>query len=203
MLQAVGYGMLDKNGNQVPFGANGLKELVKITDEDVIPELKECNFRIAWLMDYAKLTSAQYEKADATYPEAGAAGGMGFAFLSYTNAVLQSGIKIVLEETKLEEYIKEADLVVTGEGRMDGQTAFGKAPIGVAKIAKKYDKTVIAFAGSVAEDAVVCNELGIDAIFSIIRNIQTLPEAMDVNNARENMIATVEQVFRLIEKLRC
>ena len=73
-------------------------------------------------MDYAKLTSAKYEKADATYLGAGAAGGMGFAFLSYTNAVLESGIKIVLEETKLEEYIKEADFVVTGEGRMDGQT---------------------------------------------------------------------------------
>ena len=234
MLQALGYGMLDKNGNQVPFGAKGLKELVKITDENVIPELKECNFRIAcdvtnplcgekgcsvvfglqkgasqklikdmdaWLVDYAKLTSVKYEKADATYPGSGAAGGMGFAFLSYTNAVLESGIKIVLEETKLEEYIKEADLVVTGEGRMDGQTAFGKAPIGVAKIAKKYDKTVIAFAGSVAEDTVVCNEYGIDAIFPIIRNIQTLQEAMDANNARENMISTAEQVFRLIGKL--
>ena len=233
MLQALGYGMLDKDGNQVSFGAKGLKELVKITDENVIPELKECTFRIAcdvinplcgekgcsvvfgpqkgaspelikdmdaWLMDYAKLTSAKYKKADATYPGVGAAGGMGFAFLSYTNAVLESGIKIVLEETKLEEYIKEADLVVTGEGRMDGQTAFGKAPIGVAKIAKKYDKTVIAFAGSVAEDAIVCNEHGIDAIFSIIRNIQTLQEAMDANNARENMIATAEQVFRLIRK---
>ena len=233
MLQALGYGMLDKDGNQVSFGAKGLKELVKITDENVIPELKECTFHIAcdvinplcgekgcsvvfgpqkgaspelikdmdaWLMDYAKLTSAKYKKADATYPGAGAAGGMGFAFLSYTNAVLESGIKIVLEETKLEEYIKEADLVVTGEGRMDGQTAFGKAPIGVAKIAKKYDKTVIAFAGSVAEDAIVCNEHGIDAIFSIIRNIQTLQEAMDANNARENMIAMAEQVFRLIGK---
>ena len=234
MLQALGYGMLDKNGNQVPFGARGLKELVKIIDENVIPELKECNFRIAcdvtnplcgekgcsvvfgpqkgaspelikhmdvWLMDYAKLTSAKYEKVDATYPGTGAAGGMGFAFLSYTNAILESGIKIVLEETKLEEYIKEADFVVTGEGRIDGQTVFGKAPIGVAKIAKKYDKTVIAFAGSVAEDAIVCNEYGIDAIFPIIRNIQTLQEAMDKNNARENMIATAEQVFRLIGKL--
>ena len=233
MLQALGYGMLDKNGNQVSFGAKGLKELVKITDENVIPELKECTFRIAcdvtnplcgengcsvvfgpqkgasqelikdmdaWLMDYANLTCAKYEKADATYPGAGAAGGMGFAFLSYTNAVLESGIKIVLEETKLEEYIKEADFVITGEGRMDGQTAFGKAPIGVAKIAKKYDKTVIVFAGSVTEEAVVCNEYGIDAIFPIIRNIQTLQEAMDANNARENMIATAEQVFRLIGK---
>jgi glycerate kinase len=81
---------------------------------------------------------------------------------------------------------------------MDGQTVFGKAPIGVAKLAKKYDKTVIAFAGSVADDAVICNEYGIDAFFPIVRGVQTLEDAMNVVNARENMIATVEQVFRLL-----
>lgn len=65
---------------------------------------------------------------------------MGFAFLTFTDAVLESGINIVLDETKLEDYIKDADLVITGEGRMDGQTAMGKAPVGVAKLAKKYGK---------------------------------------------------------------
>lgn len=231
MLQALGYGMLDKDGKQVPFGAKGLKELETITDSDVIPELKECSFRVAcdvtntlcgdfgcsavfgpqkgadptmilqmdkWLGDYAKLTSDKYEKADVNYPGTGAAGGMGFAFLSYTNAVLESGIKIILEETKLENYVKDADIVITGEGRLDGQTVFGKAPIGVAKIAKKYDKTVLAFAGAVTEDAVLCNEHGIDAFFPILRRIQSLQEAMDPSVARENMITTAEQVFRLI-----
>ena len=231
MLQALGYGMLDKDGNQVPFGAKGIKEIVAITDDQVIPELKECSFRIAcdvtnplcgergcsavygpqkgatpemvkemdaWLADYAKLVSAKYEKADAEYPGTGAAGGMGFAFLAYTNAVLESGIKIILEETKLEDYVKDADIVITGEGRLDGQTAFGKAPIGVAKIAKKFDKTVLAFAGSVTKDAVVCNEHGIDAFFPILRRIQTLQEAMTPEIARDNMVTTVEQVFRLI-----
>ena len=231
MLQALGYGMLDKDGNQVPFGAKGIKEVVTITDDQVIPELKECTFRIAcdvtnplcgergcsavygpqkgatpemvkemdaWLADYAKLVAAKYEKADANYPGTGAAGGMGFAFLAYTNAVLESGIKIILEETKLEDYVKDADMVITGEGRLDGQTAFGKAPIGVAKIAKKYDKTVLAFAGAVTKDAVVCNEHGIDAFFPILRRIQTLQEAMTPEIARDNMVTTVEQVFRLI-----
>ena len=108
-------------------------------------------------------------------------------------------IKIVLEETKLEEYIKDAEIVVTGEGRLDGQTVFGKAPIGVAKMAKKYDKMVLAFAGSVTEDAIVCNEHGIDAYFPILREIQTLEEAMAPDNARKNMIDSVEQVFRLIK----
>ena len=231
MLQALGYGMLDKNGNQVPFGAKGIKEIVTITDDQVIPELKECSFRIAcdvtnplcgergcsavygpqkgatpemvkdmdaWLSDYAKLVAEKYEKADAEYPGTGAAGGMGFAFLAYTNAVLESGIKIILEETKLEDYVKDADIVITGEGRLDGQTAFGKAPIGVAKIAKKFDKTVLAFAGAVTKDAVVCNEHGIDAFFPILRRIQTLQEAMTPEIARDNMVTTVEQVFRLI-----
>ena len=231
MLQSLGYGLLDENGNQVPFGAKGIKEIVTITDENVIPELKECNFRVAcdvtnplcgefgcsavfgpqkgadptmimqmdkWLETYADLTSEKYVKANAKYPGTGAAGGLGFAFLAYTNAVLESGIKIILEETKLEEYVKDADIVVTGEGRLDGQTVFGKAPIGVAKIAKKYDKTVLAFAGSVTEDAIACNEHGIDAFFPILRRIQTLQEAMDPAKARDNMVTTLEQVFRLV-----
>ena len=234
MLQALGYGMLGKDGKRVPFGAKGLKEIETITDDNVIPELKECTFRVAcdvtntlcgetgcsaifgpqkgatpemikdmdaWLGEYAKLTSEKYSKADAKYPGTGAAGGLGFAFLACTNAVLESGIKIILEETKLESYIKDADIVVTGEGRLDGQTVFGKAPIGVAKIAKKYDKSVIAFAGSVTEDAVACNEHGIDAFFPILRRIQTLQEAMEPFVARENMIATAEQVFRLLNKI--
>ena len=231
MLQALGYGMLDKDGKQVPFGAKGLKEIETITDDFAIPELKECTFRVAcdvtntlcgelgcsavfgpqkgadptmiiqmdkWLAYYAKLTSEKYEKANAKQAGTGAAGGLGFAFLAYTNAVLESGIKIILEETKLEEYVKDADIVVTGEGRLDGQTVFGKAPIGVAKIAKKFDKPVIAFSGAVTEDAVACNEHGIDAFFPILRRIQTLQEAMEPSNARDNMAATVEQVFRLM-----
>ena len=235
MLQALGYGMLNKDGKQVPFGAKGLKELETITDEYVLPELKECTFKIAcdvtnilcgeqgcsavfgpqkgatppmimqmdkWLAYYAKLTSDKYPHANAKQAGTGAAGGLGFAFLSYTNAVLESGIKIVLEETKLEEYVKTADIVVTGEGRLDGQTIFGKAPIGVAGIGKKHYKKVIAFSGCVTDDAIACNAHGIDAFFPILRGIQTLPEAMDSANAKKNLSATAEQVFRLIKTLR-
>lgn len=235
MLQALGYGMLNKDGKQVPFGAKGLKELETITDEYVLPELKECTFKIAcdvtnilcgeqgcsavfgpqkgatppmimqmdkWLACYAKLTSDKYPHANAKQAGTGAAGGLGFAFLSYTNAVLESGIKIVLEETKLEEYVKTADIVVTGEGRLDGQTIFGKAPIGVAGIGKKHHKKVIAFSGCVTDDAIACNAHGIDAFFPILRGIQTLPEAMDSANAKKNLSATAEQVFRLIKTLR-
>lgn len=231
MLQALGYGMLNKEGKQVPFGAIGLKEIETITDDNVIPELAECSFRIAcdvtntlcgsegcsaiygpqkgatpsmimemdrWLAYYAALSKQKYAKANMNQAGAGAAGGLGFAFLTYTNAVLESGVKIVLDETKLEDYIKDADLVITGEGKLDGQTVMGKAPIGVARMAKQYDKKVIAFSGCVTEDAVACNQHGIDAYFPILRGVVTLKEAMEHEKARQNMMATVEQVFRLI-----
>ncbi|MBR3824350.1 MAG: glycerate kinase [Lachnospiraceae bacterium] len=152
-----------------------------------------------WLEAYANLTAVKCKNANASYPGTGAAGGIGFAFLAYTNAVLESGIKIVLDETKLEEHIMDADIVVTGEGRLDGQTIFGKAPIGVAKLAKKHGKRVLAFAGSVTEDARMCNAHGIDAFFPIVRGVCTLQEAMDKDKAKQNMVSSVEQVFRLIK----
>ena len=142
-----------------------------------------------------------YPKANALQAGTGAAGGLGFAFLSFTNAVLESGIKIVLEETRLENYIKNADIVITGEGRLDGQTAMGKAPVGVARLAKKHHIPVIAFAGSVTKEAVECNKNGIDAFFPILRSIVTLEDAMKPENAKANLTDTVEQVFRLINKI--
>ena len=235
MLQALGYGMLNANGSQVAFGAKGLEELAEITDTHVLPELKDCTFRIAcdvtnplcgdqgasaiygpqkgatpamilqmdkWLNNYAELAAKTFPRANQNQAGTGAAGGLGFAFLTFTNAVLESGIKIVLEETRLEDYVKDADIVITGEGRLDGQTVMGKAPIGVANIAKKYGKPVLAFSGCVTEDARACNGGGIDAYFPILRGVVSLQEAMDHDNAEKNMIATVEQVFRLIKTLR-
>ena len=129
---------------------------------------------------------------------AGAAGGLGFALVAYLQATLRSGIDLVLEAVNLEGALQGADLVVTGEGRLDHQTAMGKAPIGVAKLAKKHSIKVIAFAGSVTKDARVCNEKGIDAYFPIVRGITTLEEAIKKENAKENLKAAVEQVFRLL-----
>lgn len=103
-----------------------------------------------------------------------------------------------MDAVGLEEEIRNADIVITGEGRLDSQTAMGKVPAGVAGLAKKYRKKVIAFAGSVTDDAGVCNETGIDAFFPIIREITTLKEAMNPERARRNMSLTAEQVFRLL-----
>lgn len=230
MLQALGFGFLDKDGNAIAFGAKGLEKLDSITDTNVIPELAECEFKIAcdvnnplcgengasavygpqkgadasmvmqmdkWLSYYAAVAREKFPKANPKLEGTGAAGGMGFAFVTFTNAILESGINIVLEETKLDDYIKDADIVVTGEGQLDFQTAMGKAPVGVAKLAKKYGKPVVAFAGSVTKEATACNENGIDAFFPILRRISTLEDAMKPENAKENMTDTTEQVFRL------
>ncbi len=153
-----------------------------------------------WLAKYAETAKKYFPESDAEYPGTGAAGGLGFAFRTFTNAVLESGIRIILDETKLEEYVKDADVVVTGEGRLDGQTVMGKAPIGVAEIAKKYDKTVLAFAGCVTPDAVACNDHGIDAFFPILQGVVTIEEAMDRENASKNMTATVTQAFLLLRR---
>ncbi|MCD8371276.1 MAG: glycerate kinase [Clostridiales bacterium] len=230
MLQALGFGLLDANGNDIPHGARGLEALAQITDMHAIPELKDCTFRIAcdvnnplcgekgasavygpqkgadpemvkqmdaWLAAFAALAKEQDPAIDPDMPGSGAAGGLGFAFQAFLHGELRSGIQIVLEETGLENDVKDADAVVTGEGRLDFQTAMGKAPVGVAKLAKKYGATTIAFAGSVTPEATECNRNGIDAFFPILRGVVTLEEAMDSENAHRNLAATAEQAFRL------
>ena len=231
MLQALGFDFLDAKGKQVSYGAEGVRDVVSISTDRVMPELKECTFLVAcdvnnplcgpkgcsatfgpqkgaapqmveqmdgWLKSFSELVKKEYPDADPNLPGCGAAGGMGYGFLVFTNAVLKSGISIVLDEIKLEEKIKDADIVITGEGRLDFQTVMGKAPIGVAKLAKRHGKKVIAFAGCVTEDAVACNDHGIDAYFPIVRGIVTLEEALNKDNARANMVDTVRQVFRLL-----
>ena len=146
---------------------------------------------------FAQITSQALGTDYCNTPGAGAAGGLGFAFLSYLGATLTPGIELILNAVGLKQELSDADVVVTGEGRLDFQTAMGKAPIGVAKIAKKHNKKVLAFSGSVSEDSYLCNENGIDAFFPILRSVVSLEEAMDVKNAAENMTDTVEQAFRL------
>ena len=179
-----------ENGSSAIFGPQ------KGATPEMVQELDQL------LLHYAELSKKINANADRFYPGTGAAGGMGFAFLTYTNATLESGIQIVLTETKLEELIITADVVVTGEGRLDGQTALGKAPIGVASLAKKHQKKVLAFAGAVTPDAKECNQHGIDAFFPILRGVVTLKEAMNKEVAHQNMVDTVEQVFRVVEMMK-
>ena len=231
MLSALGFEFFDENGEKIPLGARGLEALASISAENVVPELKECNFRVAcdvnnplcgergcsavyapqkgaspeavkimdeWLGKYAETAKKVFPNADPDYPGAGAAGGLGFAFMTFTPASLESGIGIILDETELERHIALSDVVVTGEGRIDFQTAMGKAPIGVARLAKKHGKIVVAFAGCVTADAEECNNCGIDAFFPIVRGVTTLEDALKRENAEQNLTATAYQVFRLL-----
>lgn len=92
----------------------------------------------------------------------------------------------------LDDCVADADLVVTGEGRIDSQTIHGKVPVGVANVAKRYNKPVIGIAGSLTPDVSVVHEHGIDAVFSVIYTICTLDEALD--NASENVRMTARNV---------
>lgn len=157
-----------------------------------------------WMERYGDLAARTFPAADKEAPGAGAAGGLGFAFLTFLNGSLESGVGMVLKEINLKDDIRDADLVITGEGRLDAQTVMGKAPIGVAHLAKEYGKPVIAFSGAVTREAGLCNQHGIDAFFPIMRSVVSLQEALDPGEARINAADTAEQVFRLIQlKLSC
>jgi glycerate kinase len=126
---------------------------------------------------------------------AGAAGGMGGGLLLLPNVQLKAGVQIIIDAVNLNEQIKGADLVITGEGRMDSQTVHGKTPIGVAKAAKLFNKPVIAIVGSLKDDYEVVYEHGIDAVFPIIRQLKSLDETLKLG--RENLISTAQNIARL------
>ena len=150
-----------------------------------------------WMKRYSELVKEYNPAANPEAPGSGAAGGLGFAFRSFLQGELKSGVSLVLEETGLSEKMQGADLVITGEGRLDEQSSMGKAPIGVAKLAKEQGIPVIAFAGAVTEGAKACNQAGIDAYFPILRGISTLEEAMEKETAKKNLADSVEQAIRL------
>ncbi len=126
---------------------------------------------------------------------AGAAGGMGGGLLLLPNVQLKAGVQIIIDAVNLNEQVKDADLVITGEGRMDSQTVHGKTPIGVAKAAKLFNKPVIAIVGSLKDDYEVVYEHGIDAVFPIIRQLKSLDETLKLG--RENLISTAQNIARL------
>jgi len=153
------------------------------------------------LSHLADVTEEVLKTDNRNLPGAGAAGGLGFAFASYLGGDLRPGVEIVLDAVLPEKELSEADIVVTGEGRFDGQTAMGKAPVGIAKRAKEKDCMVLVFAGSIEPQGVrkVQDEMQlIDGAFPILPGVMTLEEAMQKTVAYENMSYTAEQVFRVI-----
>ena len=147
---------------------------------------------------FAGTVQKQFPTADPELPGSGAAGGLGFALRTFLYADLQPGIEVVTQQIRLEDAIREADIVVTGEGRMDAQTAMGKAPVGIAKIAKRYGVPVLAFCGCVGAGAELCNQQGINAFFPVLRTVTNIETAMQPENAVLNLTETAEQVFKLL-----
>jgi glycerate kinase len=130
-------------------------------------------------------------------PGAGAAGGLGAGLMAFLNGTLKNGLEMVVEYTKLEQKVKEADMVWTGEGSIDHQTIYGKTPYGVARVAKKYKLSVIALAGRIGDGIEPLYDSGIDAIYSIMQGVSSLEDALI--NGRRNVKKTSENVARLID----
>ncbi|WP_454967669.1 glycerate kinase [Gemella sanguinis] len=153
-----------------------------------------------------KFTSIVYNKYNTNYSNilgSGAAGGLAYGFLTFTNSEIKKGSDFMIEYLEIEEKIKEVDIVITGEGKLDLQSFMGKAPIEIARVAKKYKKNVVFLAGTIVDKEIETLDTNtksiIDASFSILRGILTLDEAMNKKLAISNLENTVSQVFNLLE----
>ncbi len=156
-----------------------------------------------YVENFAKIVNNVVKKNNVYNEGSGAAGGLGFAFMSFSNATIQSGSQFMINYLGLEEIIQDIDIVITGEGKLDKQSFMGKAPIEVAKVAKKYNKKVIFLAGNILDDELYeLNEDDkklIDASFSIQRKFISLNTAMDKKVSKENLENTIVQIFNILE----
>ena len=173
-----------KEGASYVFGPQkgATREMIEILDQN--------------LSHYAEVIKEQLGKGVISKAGAGAAGGLGAGLMAFLDVKLKSGIEMVIEYANLEEKVRDADMVWTGEGSIDFQTQYGKTPLGVAMIAKKYNKPVIALAGRVGNDIDVLYDKGIDAIFGIMRGVTSIEEALV--KGPENVEKTSENIIRLL-----
>lgn len=173
-----------KEGASYVFGPQkgATREMIEILDQN--------------LSHYAEVIKEQLGKDVISKAGAGAAGGLGAGLMAFLDVKLKSGIEMVIEYANLEEKVRDADMVWTGEGSIDFQTQYGKTPLGVAMIAKKYNKPVIALAGRVGNDIDVLYDKGIDAIFGIMRGVTSIEEALV--KGPENVEKTSENIIRLL-----
>lgn len=174
-----------ENGASYVFGPQkgATKEMVEVLDKN--------------LKHYEEVVKKEFDKDIDNIEGAGAAGGLGAALLGFCNGKLRKGIDLVIKYSKLEEKIKDADFVFTGEGSIDSQTKFGKTPIGVSNIAKKYNIPVIAFAGRVGSGIEELYDLGIDSIIGIMPGVSTLEEALE--NGKSNLEVSSNNIARIIK----
>ena len=221
MAQALGFRFLDSNGQELPRGGQALARLARVEAPDAlpIPVTVACDVNNplcgeqsasaifgpqkgatpdmvaeldAALAHYAAILFAQGYPDERDTAGSGAAGGLGYGLRTLLGAALNPGVEIVIAAAQLADAIRHADLVLTGEGKMDGQTAFGKVPLGVLQQAKAQQVPVIALAGSVGADIGKLNEHGFAAIFPSIA--RPAPLANILADADANLERTAQQV---------
>lgn len=147
------------------------------------------------LKHYGECIKQQFNIDVLNQAGAGAAGGMGAALMAFTNATLKPGIELVLEAVQLSQYMTHTDLVITGEGRIDEQTIYGKTPMGVAKVAKQFDIPVIGIAGSLGKNHQAVYGCGIEAVFAAIPGAMTLQQAF--TDAHDNVVNVAENIAKI------
>jgi len=173
-----------KNGSSYIFGKQkgATPEMIEVLDEN--------------LLHYSKIIKRDLGFDVNDIPGAGAAGGLGAGLLTL-GAILKKGIEIVIEANELDKKVQGADLVITGEGSIDGQTRFGKTPYGVVSVAKKYNIPTVTLTGNVGKDIDILYDYGFDAIFSIMQGVDTLENAL--KNGKENIEKTAKNIGHFIK----
>lgn len=230
MLQALGVGLLDAQGEQLAPGGGALARLARIDVSQLDPRIKDCVFEVACdvsnplvgprgasaifgpqkgatqemvgqldvnLRHYADVIARDLGQHVAEVPGAGAGGGIAAAMLVFLEGRLRPGSEIVADAVGLDEKVANADLVVTGEGRIDSQTVNGKTPIGVARVAGRHGKQVIAIGGCLANDASAVHAHGIAATFSTVMKAESVAEVLagarfNLQSAARNIAAAVK-----------
>jgi glycerate kinase len=151
----------------------------------------------AALAHYGRIVARDLGQDRADMPGAGAGGGIGLAMVVFLGGRLRPGIEIIAEAVGLDQAVRDADLVITGEGRIDGQSVSGKTPVGVARVAKRHGKPVIAIGGGLARDAAAVHAHGIDAVFAAVCRPCTIDEALA--GASENLRAAARNMAQALK----
>ena len=173
-----------------PNGATYVYGPQKGADEKILEQLEE------GMKNYANVIEKKFHRNIANEPGAGAAGGLGAALQLFTGAKLKSGISTILEIINFKEALENVDLVITGEGMIDWQSAFGKVPCGVGLLCKEKGIPVIAIVGGMGKDAQDIYQYGVGSIITTINAEMKLEEAME--RAEELLLDAAERMFKVI-----
>lgn len=174
-----------------PQGASAVYGPQKGATPQLVQELDDA------LRHYAGIIKDQLKKDILEVPGTGAAGGLGAGLLIFCRATLKSGIKTVLEAVNIDQYLKTTTIIITGEGKIDGQSIYGKVPVGIADAAKPYNIPVIAIVGSIGEDSSKVYDYGIASIMSILDNPMSLEQA--ISSGKDLLEDSAERMMRLLK----